>query len=75
VTGWSSWILSSRKCFRRLALQGEVSVYRAKQAVRDLLDLRITRSAHSGLLLRIWQLRHSFSVHEAAYLVLAETLC
>ena len=28
---------------RRLALQGVFSVYRAEQAVRDLLDFRITR--------------------------------
>jgi predicted nucleic acid-binding protein len=49
-------------------------VYRAEQAVRDLLDLRITRYAHTVLLLRIWQLRHNFSAYDAAYIVLAEKL-
>jgi predicted nucleic acid-binding protein len=59
---------------RRLALQGVVSVYRAEQAVRDLLDLRISRYAHSVLLPRIWQLRNNFSAYDAAYVGLAEKL-
>jgi len=59
--------LEVTQVLRRLALQGVVSVYRAEQAVRDLLDLRITRYAHSVLLLRIWQLRHNFSAYDAAY--------
>ena len=59
---------------RRLALQGVVSIHRADEAVRDLLDLRITRYPHLVLLPRIWQLRHNFSAYDAAYIVLAETL-
>ena len=66
--------LEVTQVLRRLALQGVVSVYRAEQAVRDLLDLRITRYAHSVLLPRIWQLHHSFSAYDAAYIVLAEKL-
>jgi predicted nucleic acid-binding protein len=66
--------LEVTQVLRRLALQGVVSVYRAEQAVRDLLDLRITRYAHSVLLPRIWQLRHNFSAYDAAYIVLAEKL-
>src|SRR4029077_12415173 len=57
---------------RRLARQGVVPVRRADQAVRDLLDLRITRYTHLVLLPRIWQLRHNFSAYDAAYIVLAE---
>src|ERR1700740_1168249 len=59
---------------RRLALQGVVSVRRADEAVRDLVDLRITRYPHLVLLPRIWQLRHNFSTYDAAYIVLAEKL-
>ena len=66
--------LEVTQVLRRLALQGVVSVHRAHEAVRDLLDLRITRYPHLVLLPRIWQLRHNFSAYDAAYLVLAEQL-
>jgi predicted nucleic acid-binding protein len=46
----------------------------ADEAVRDLLDLRSTRYPDLVLLPRIWQLRHNFSVYDAAYIVLAEKL-
>ena len=59
---------------RRLALQGVVSVRRADDAVRDLIDLRIARYPHLVLLPRIWHLRHNFSAYDAAYIVLAEKL-
>ena len=59
---------------RRLARQGIVSVRRANEAVRDLLDLRITRYPHTLLIPQIWQLRHNFSAYDAAYIVLAEKL-
>jgi predicted nucleic acid-binding protein len=59
---------------RRLGLQGVISQHRADEAVRDLLDLRITRYPHLVLLPRIWQLRHNFSAYDAAYIVLAEKL-
>jgi len=66
--------LEVTQVLRRLALQGVVSVHRADQAVRDLLDLRIARYPHLVLLPRIWQLRHNFSAYDAAYVVLAEKL-
>jgi predicted nucleic acid-binding protein len=66
--------LEVTQVLRRLALQGLVSVHRADEAVRDLLDLRITRYPHLVLLPRIWQLRHNFSAYDAAYIVLAEKL-
>ncbi len=66
--------LEVAQVLRRLARQGVVSVRRADEAVRDLLDLRITRYAHFVLLPRIWQLRHNLSAYDAAYIVLAETL-
>ena len=66
--------LEVTQVLRRLALQAVVSVHRADEAVRDLLDLRITRYPHLVLLPRIWQLRHNFSAYDAAYIVLAEKL-
>ena len=66
--------LEVTQVLRRLALQGVVSVRRADEAVRDLVDLRITRYLHLVLLPRIWQLRHNFSTYDAAYIVLAEKL-
>jgi predicted nucleic acid-binding protein len=66
--------LEVTQVLRRLGLQGVVSVHRADEALRDLLDLRITRYPHLLLLPRIWQLRHNFSAYEAAYIVLAEKL-
>ena len=66
--------LEVTQVLRRLALQGVVSVHRASDALRDLLDLRITRYPHLVLLPRIWQLRHHFSAYDAAYIVLAEKL-
>jgi predicted nucleic acid-binding protein len=66
--------LEVTQVLRRLALQAVVSIHRADEAVRDLLDLRITRYPHLVLLPRIWQLRHSFSAYDAAYIVLAEKL-
>lgn len=66
--------LEVTQVLRRLALQGVVSTHRANEALRDLLDLRITRYPHLVLLPRIWQLRHNFSAYDAAYIVLAEKL-
>src|SRR5438132_12937184 len=66
--------LEVTQVLRRLALQGVVSAPRADEAVRDLLDLRVTRYPHLVFLPRIWQLRHNFSAYDAAYIVLAEKL-
>ena len=59
---------------RRLVREGTITAHRADEAIRDLLDLRITRYPHFALLPRIWQLRHNFSAYDAAYIVLAEQL-
>jgi predicted nucleic acid-binding protein len=66
--------LEVTQVLRRLALQGVIAAHRADEALRDLLDLRITRYPHLVLLPRIWQLRHNFSAYDAAYIVLAEKL-
>ena len=65
--------LEVTQVLRRLELQRGPGA-RADEAVRDLLDLRITRYPHVVLLPRIWQLRHNLSAYDAAYIVLAEKL-
>src|SRR5262249_22247922 len=66
--------LEVAQVLRRLVRQGVVAAHRADEAVRDLLDLRISRYAHFVLLPRMWQLRHNLSAYDAAYVVLAEKL-
>ena len=66
--------LEVTQVLRRLVREGALSAHRANEAIRDLLDLRITRYPHFVLLPRIWQLRHNFSAYDAAYVVLAEKL-
>ena len=66
--------LEVTQVLRRLGLQRVISTHRADEAIRDLLDLRITRYPHLVLLPRLWQLRHNFSAYDAAYIVLAEKL-
>jgi predicted nucleic acid-binding protein len=66
--------LEVAQVLRRLVREGTVQANRADEAVRDLLDLRLTRYPHFMLLPRVWQLRHNFSAYDAAYVGLAEKL-
>ena len=47
---------------------------RAAAAVSDLQDLPLRRSPHKPLLGRVWELRHSLTPYDAAYIALAEVL-
>jgi predicted nucleic acid-binding protein len=66
--------LEVAQVIRRYAAIGELKPARAREAIRDLGDLPITRSAHVDLLPRIWELRHNLTAYDAAYLALAEAL-
>ena len=66
--------LEVTQVLRRLVREGAVSAHRAEAAVRDLLDLRITRYPHFLLLPEIWRRRNNISAYDAAYVVLAENL-
>ena len=66
--------LEVTQVLRRLVRKGALPARRTDEAIRDLLDLRVTRYPHFVLLPRIWQLRHNFSAYDAAYIVLAERL-
>ena len=59
---------------RRMARDGAIPEQRVENAVRDFLDLRITRYAHTVFVSRIWELRHNLSAYDAAYVVLTERL-
>ena len=59
---------------RRYALNAELSSERGAEALSDLRDFPITRYEHEPFLTRIWELRHSLSAYDAAYVSLAEAL-
>src|SRR5437016_12933386 len=62
--------LEVTQVLRRLVREGTVPGNRADEAVRDLLDLQITRYPHFVLLPRIWQLRHNLSAYDRPTLYL-----
>jgi len=59
---------------RRFARAGDLDEARGREVLQDLVDLRIERYSHELLLPRIWELRHSATAYDAAYLALAELL-
>lgn len=66
--------LEVTQVLRRLVREEIVSSERAREAIDDLLDVRMTRYPHFLLLPRVWELRHNLSAYDAAYVALAETL-
>lgn len=59
---------------RSLVARQQLSSALATRAIGDLLTLDITRYPHDGLVPRSWQLRGNLTVHDAAYIALAESL-
>ncbi len=59
---------------RRYQLSGALANDRARQALRDLADLDISRYPHDVLLPRVWELRRAVTAYDAVYLALAEAL-
>ncbi len=59
---------------RRGAAAGRLASRRADLALQDLVDLPLRRAPHRPLLARCWQLRHTVSPYDAAYVALAEAL-
>lgn len=60
--------------WRRLVATKRMTNLRATAAVADLRDLPLRRTPHRPLLERIWELRHSVTPYDAAYVALAEAL-
>jgi predicted nucleic acid-binding protein len=60
--------------WRRLAAAGSLDDRRAQLAIADLRQLRVERVSHVPLLARCWELRHSLTTYDAAYVALAEVM-
>jgi predicted nucleic acid-binding protein len=59
---------------RRYAASRVLSPERGAEVLRDLSDFPLARYPHDVLLPRIWELRHTVTAYDAAYLSLAEAL-
>jgi len=59
---------------RRAVNTRAVSVDRAREAVEDLLQLRLQRYPHFPFLRRVWELHGNLTAYDAVYVALAETL-
>ncbi|MFW6313748.1 MAG: type II toxin-antitoxin system VapC family toxin [Spirochaetota bacterium] len=59
---------------RRYVRNRQISDHRASVALADLRNLPLSRYGHEPLAGRIWELRHSVSAYDAAYLALAEAV-
>lgn len=62
------------QALRRYSLRKLLSPSRARQALDDLTDLRVTRYPYVPLLGRMWDLRKNLSTFDGAYVALAEAL-
>lgn len=59
---------------RRAVRRGELSQAIAVLALRDLAELGIDLFPFAPFALRVWELRHNVSTHDAWYVALAESL-
>ncbi len=59
---------------RRGCMMGKLQPDRAALALAVLSDLRIVRHPHEPYIPRIWEMRHSITAYDAAYVALAEAL-
>lgn len=59
---------------RGLLLGGKLSDDRARDAMVDFADLRLTRYPLTGLVQRVWAKRHSLTAYDAVFVSLAEAL-
>lgn len=62
------------QAIRRRLHRDVLSPARAREALDDLMDLRLVRYPLPPLLERMWELRDNLSAYDAAYVALAEAL-
>lgn len=66
--------LEVAQVLRRYAASGDLEPARGLQALEDFREFPLSRYPHDIFLLRIWELRHSVTAYDAAYIALAEAL-
>lgn len=66
--------LEVAQVLRRYIASGDLDPRRGREALEDLLDFPLTRYPHDVLLPRIWELRHTLTAYDGAYVALAEAL-
>ena len=59
---------------RATVRSGEVSARQAREALGDLMDMRLQRASHNLLADRAWELRNNVSFYDGLYVALAEQL-
>lgn len=66
--------LEVTSAWRRLSAAGHLDERRSQMALEDLRQLRVERIPHVPLLPRCWELRHSLTTYDAAYVAVAELM-
>jgi predicted nucleic acid-binding protein len=66
--------IEAAQVIRRLAASGAVSAEDGAAALSDLADFPLQRYPHAFLLPGIWELRHTITAYDAAYVALAQLL-
>jgi predicted nucleic acid-binding protein len=66
--------LEVAQALRRLTAKRDLTARRGGRGVFALANFPVTRYRHELLLARIWELRHSITAYDAAYVALAEVL-
>lgn len=59
---------------KRAERAGHISSFRCQQAIQDLQDFGIIWIDVPNLVSAVWKRRHDYSVYDASYVALAETL-
>ena len=66
--------LEAANALRGLLIGRKITEREASRAIETLSVLPVERVPHSGLLPRVWELRHNCTPYDAAYVALAEHL-